>query len=72
LAGVVVWIILRLILGGGFQSPDPDFDDAAKFQCRPAGQAGFSGIRTNLCNRSASIAIPRSLQGGELSRQLKR
>jgi hypothetical protein len=36
--GVVAWIIRRLILGGGFQSPDPDFDDAAQVQCRPAGQ----------------------------------
>ncbi|SDA99951.1 hypothetical protein SAMN02927914_06797, partial [Mesorhizobium qingshengii] len=31
-AGVVAWITRRLILSGGFQSPDPDFDDAAQVQ----------------------------------------
>ncbi|WP_461479489.1 IS6 family transposase [Mesorhizobium jarvisii] len=36
--GVVAWITRRLILSGGFQSPDPDFDDAAQVQCRSAGQ----------------------------------
>ncbi|MFA1623686.1 exopolysaccharide production repressor protein [Rhizobium mongolense] len=35
--GVVAWITRRLILSGGFQSPDPDFDDAAHVQCRSGG-----------------------------------
>jgi len=54
-SGVVAWIISRLILSGGFQSLDPDFDDAHKFNAdrrHKIAKQKFKIVNWVWCNES--------------------